>query len=284
MNMTNEIKIQGTIPADAYVMIIGAMKCGTTSLFNYLSAHPQICLSKYKEPEFFSERQRHGTDVTHYEDLWKFDPTKHRYALEASTGYTKYPSEGGVPGRIHASGIRPKFVYVVRNPFERIESNLYHVMRKQPGNRGIGAELKDTPFLNNSRYACQLEQFEEFFPRSSILVIDFDMFIQQPTTVLDTIYKFLGLPQGFYPENFELFNNSKTKKGALGLYLKESGLLRFFNEKNRKRVIRLADKISPALPKQRLTVEQRDQVFDLLKDDMEKLRDRYGIDVSKWGF
>lgn len=41
------------IPADAYLLIIGAMKCSTSSLFNYLAPHPSICPCITKEPEFF---------------------------------------------------------------------------------------------------------------------------------------------------------------------------------------------------------------------------------------
>jgi len=74
---------------DAYDIIIGAMKCGTSSLYSYLLDHPQICPPIVKEPEFFSENQAHGVQVDNYSDLWSFDDTVHKYALEASTGYTK---------------------------------------------------------------------------------------------------------------------------------------------------------------------------------------------------
>ena len=59
-------------------------------------------------------------NVARYEDLWDFDPDRHRYAMEASTGYTKW-GERGAAEQIHAYGLRPKLVYVIRDPFERIE-------------------------------------------------------------------------------------------------------------------------------------------------------------------
>lgn len=43
----------GTIPHDRYLLIIGAMKCGTSSLYDYLSGHPQLCPALIKEPEYF---------------------------------------------------------------------------------------------------------------------------------------------------------------------------------------------------------------------------------------
>jgi hypothetical protein len=77
------------IPKDAYAIIIGSMKCGTSSLYSYLEGHPEICPAVGKEPEFFSENQA----ITVQVDNYSVNDSVHKYALEASTGYTKYPSE-----------------------------------------------------------------------------------------------------------------------------------------------------------------------------------------------
>src|SRR5262245_54570161 len=112
------------IPPDAFVFIIGAMKSGTSSLFKYLQAHPEICAARIKEPEFFSESRPHKQNLARYEDIWDYDPRTHKYVLEASTGYTAYPMEQNVPENIVKYGIRPKFIYLMRDPFERIESDM----------------------------------------------------------------------------------------------------------------------------------------------------------------
>ena len=108
--MTGDNKISNRIPRDAYVLIIGAMRCGTTSLYTYLQGHPAICPAITKESEFFSEHQFHGVSVGNYCDLWTFDDTIHKYALEASTGYAKYPAEPNVARNIFFYGISPKFI------------------------------------------------------------------------------------------------------------------------------------------------------------------------------
>lgn len=78
------------IPNDAYVLIIGAMKAGTTSLYRYLEQHPKVSGAVVKEPEFFLRNQGHAVKAERYSDLWPtFDPEHHDYALEASTGYSK---------------------------------------------------------------------------------------------------------------------------------------------------------------------------------------------------
>ncbi|MFC4258675.1 hypothetical protein ACFOZ5_06455 [Marinobacter lacisalsi] len=81
----------GVIPRDRYLLIIGAMKCGTSSLYDYLCGHPDLCPALTKEPEYFSSHQRHGVNVGRYEQLWTFDSRFHQYAMEASTGYAKFP-------------------------------------------------------------------------------------------------------------------------------------------------------------------------------------------------
>lgn len=71
------------IKPDQYLIIIGSMKCGTTSLFDYLGQHPALCPSSKKATEHFSENQKHQVEVSRYEDFWPdFDPEVHRYALE----------------------------------------------------------------------------------------------------------------------------------------------------------------------------------------------------------
>jgi hypothetical protein len=51
------------IPKEAYAIIIGSMKCGTTSLYNYLQGHPEIYPSITKEPAFFTENHPHAVQV-----------------------------------------------------------------------------------------------------------------------------------------------------------------------------------------------------------------------------
>ncbi|MDP6909848.1 MAG: hypothetical protein QF371_10095, partial [Flavobacteriales bacterium] len=69
------------------VIIIGAMKCGTSSLYAYLVKHPAICGCKVKEPDYFSS----DTEAA-YLDLFPELNEGHKYVLDASTSYTKYPA------------------------------------------------------------------------------------------------------------------------------------------------------------------------------------------------
>ena len=78
-------------------LIVGAMRSGTTSLFHYLAAHPQVAASADKEPDYFSSDKVFARGPGWYEELFSFDPARHTIRLEASTNYSKagfFPSAG----------------------------------------------------------------------------------------------------------------------------------------------------------------------------------------------
>jgi hypothetical protein len=283
----------GTIPKDAHVMIIGAMKCGTSSLYNYMIEHPQICPCVIKEPEFFSENQVHGYDeknrkvkerVTRYDDLWDFDPARHRYALEASTGYTKYPDEADVPQTIHDAGIVPRFIYMVRNPFDRIESQ-YNFEKVLPGfHRTVS--LASDRFLNYSNYFLQLTQYRRHFASERFLILDFDEMTQAPEVTLRKVYAFLKM-EAYIPASFSVFNETKLVSDleVAVLHNRQIMALSGFLPKSVRTFGRQWLKgFSRRTKKRRLTQAERNQIFERLKGDMRRFHEEYGVDVRRWGF
>ena len=115
-----------------FALIIGSMKSGTSSLAAILSQHPQIVYSRRKEPSFFSKDENYRHGATYYQRNWPdFDANTHRYALDASTGYTKNQTRK-VAGRIRGYPADFKFIYILRDPVARILSQ----MRFQKMKRG----------------------------------------------------------------------------------------------------------------------------------------------------
>lgn len=276
--MPNRINIDG------YAIIIGAMKCGTTSLYSYLQEHPEICPAITKEPEFFSENQGRGAQVSNYNDLWDFDDSVHIYALEASTGYTKYPLEPNVPQNMYRYGIMPKFIYIIRNPFDRITSH-FNFMRKSSS---WDLNIDDNHLINTSKYFLQLEQYRQYFPRENILVLDFDELRENPRQVLQNIFQFLGLSYSCFPEKFEIKNatqiepETKLEKKIRKLKLSTiSGYIPIHLKERAKNLIR---GVFPPEKKLNLSDTEIQFVYDELKEDMAKLQQAYGFDVCKWGF
>ena len=149
-------------------IVIGARKCGTTSLASYLGAHSQVFMTSPKEPSYFV-RDRHTFDW--YQSLFeRAGDAKARG--EASTAYTAAPRTPDAPERIHALIPGAKLVYLVRDPMERVLSHYAFRVAEGTERRAITDALKEgSPYVECSRYAYQLAPYLELFPRDQILVI-----------------------------------------------------------------------------------------------------------------
>lgn len=270
-----------TIPHDGYVLIIGAMKCGTSSLYEYLKNHPQLCPALTKEPEFFSRHQRHGLRLESYSDLWEFDPRIHRYALEASSGYTKFPAETGVPQRIYGCGIRPKFIYVIRNPFDRIVSHYNYMLRDVDFN----STIIDDHLINTSNYYLQLAQYHRLFPRADFLVLDFDELKATPERSVEKVCRFLDIDETYRPQSFAAANKTRVQS-SLERVIKRSPLGRAalrLPASVRQSAQRVLASMSPR--RQRvLAPSEYEYVMVQLTPDMQKFEQEYGFDIGRWGF
>ncbi|MGB0713626.1 MAG: sulfotransferase domain-containing protein [Gammaproteobacteria bacterium] len=269
------------IQPDQYLLIIGAMKCGTTSLFDYLSGHPRICPARVKEPEYFSRQQGHGATIAHYDELWDFDPDQHSWAMEASTGYTKFPVEQGIPERIHAQGMRPRMIYLVRDPFARIESH-YNFMLPQAG---WDLPITHENLINTSRYHLQLTRFLDYFPLRDLLVLDFADLRDRPAELLARVYGFLDIDPTHAPRDFEVSNPTDTVE-PLDVALKRAGIgsAAHLVPWRLKRALRPWIRKWGLSGKRRLSASERDTIRAALADDMASLQRDFAIDTAPWGF
>lgn len=274
------------IPSNNYLIIIGAMKSGTSSLYDYLIKHPRICPCQIKEPEFFSKNQNRSIKVDNYEDLWEHDPKVHKFVIEASTGYTKYPHETGVPERIFNYGINPNFIYIVRNPFERILSH-YNSFKHTP-NFDLNIKLSNDRFVAVSNYYLQLHQFLKYFPnKQQYLILDFSELADNPKLVIDKVLDFLNLEKDSYDNrNYEV-KNSTARLSKIEEFLFKSNLIQlsqllpnnfktklktFFRQK------------TPSSNQRSFSKEEYNEIYNQLRNDMVKFQKEFGIDVSRWGF
>jgi len=265
-----------------FLMIIGAMKCGTTSLYNYLAGHPEIVASRVKEPEFFSSRQMHQLKVKDYLDVWRF-PKPEKYLMEASTGYTKFPMESDVPRRIYQYGIQPKFIYIVRNPFEKIRSDYIHMTGKQ----GSVDEVVSEKRLKTSNYFLQLQLYRQYFSKSDILVLDFGE-LKTPQILLRRIYKFLNIAEDYMPTDFSASNEAVVLRPRAQQLLKayyKSRLRHHVPETTRNHIKAIIHRwMSEEKQNFELSVEDKAKIHNALSDDMELFSKEYGISVAQWGF
>jgi hypothetical protein len=114
----------------ANLILGGSQKSGTSSLYEYLAQHPDIAVSKPKEPTFFS-LEKNLDKLPEYDKVFGYTPKPHRdytYFMEASTAYL---NEEYVPERISAVlGENVKFIFIVKEPVERTISAFWHTYKR----------------------------------------------------------------------------------------------------------------------------------------------------------
>ncbi len=181
-------------------LIIGAAKCGTSTLFRYLRRHPGVFGSEPKEPCFFDPAVNWQRGFDWYRGLFA-GARDDQICGEASTNYTRFPQVRGVPERIHAAIPHAKLIYLVRHPVERAYSHYIHRHTKELHYGEpirIAFEdfvVRDPMCLDGSDYALQLERYLRVFPREQLLLLRMDELKRSPRELLARTQAFLGLPE-----------------------------------------------------------------------------------------
>ena len=181
-------------------VVIGAMKAGTTSLFHYLEAHPQISMPAVKETDFFVEELNWSRGVDWYRRQFRGAGGDVRAIGEASPAYTKYPMYGGVPDRMASVIPDARLIYLVRDPIERIRSHYEHCVLVGTETAPIEeAVLRDPRYLDCSRYALQVSRFLHHFPSEQLLIVRSEDLRERRVETLREIYRFLDVDDGVMP-------------------------------------------------------------------------------------
>jgi hypothetical protein len=192
--VTNDPVFKYTLPN---FLIIGAMKAGTTSLHTMLGRHPEINLCRRKEPNFFNVegvfKGNWGMGLDWYSNLFDQRPGVRG---EASPSYSKHPRSSGTPQRIASVIPDAKFIYLTRNPVDRVISHYFHNVFRRRENRPIREALsfsEKSNYVNTSLYHMQLRCFLEVFPRDRFLVLTAERLWRNPAAELLRVTNFLNI-------------------------------------------------------------------------------------------
>jgi hypothetical protein len=194
------------------LIILGAQKCGTTSLHKYLSRHPHFAGPYLKEVHYFDNN--FGRSLYWYRS--HFRPARSRISFEATPYYLFHPA---VPGRIRHTLPETKFVVMLRDPVARAISHYHHVvsqgLEKLPieaafraeQDRINGAEQALTAsrvarvinhqrysYVSRSLYSQQIERWLDHFPRSRFLFLTSERMFDNPQWALDAVSGFMEVP------------------------------------------------------------------------------------------
>ena len=201
-------------------MIIGAQKCGTTSLAAQLAEHPEICFCRKKEPGYFHRTQDWEAGLEGYHNL--FSPVDGQICGEASTMYTFLPEWQDTPARLFAYNSELKLIYIMRQPVERVISSYAHeLVRGRVKALPETAVFQDPTYINRSRYGVQIRPYLELFKRENILLLLFEEYVASQSGTLQLIADFLGVSA----EPFQALAPAEKHKTVGEYYWKHSTLL-----------------------------------------------------------
>jgi hypothetical protein len=274
-----------------FVLIIGAMKCGTTSLFNYLAEHPEISACSQKEPAFFSKITNYSLGIDHYKNLWDWDSTQHKIALEASTGYTRVSHPNFLNAAENIAKYKDqadfKFIYIMRNPFDRIEAHYNH---------GIACNFKECQEINDaqinreiletSKYSMQLDEYYSRFSSNSIFLINFDNLKANPQELLKKLCLFLEINPEYNFQGLSIVHNSKKKRTIVNLpmwsSLKKNQLFLLASQTI---PLQYKNKFRNLIAKQvdenfQLSAKQKRMITKEVQKDLKRLKEQYNFDIS----
>ena len=217
-------------------LIVGAQRCGTSSLFHVLSQHPSMVTPTRNKKELHYFDHEYDRGLAWYQSHFPLrarvqaaarDTGVEPVAFEGSPYYMFHPL---VPGRIHRDLPGVRLLVLVRDPVERAYSQHAHQvnlgLETEPFERALELEdariegeaerLASDPsytsrnhwlyaYRTRGHYADQLERLEATFGRDRIHVIDSGDFFDNPGPEYDRVLEFLGLPSlgqaAFTPRN-----------------------------------------------------------------------------------
>jgi tetratricopeptide (TPR) repeat protein len=201
---------------DPNFIIIGAPRCGTTSLYRYLTSHPQVLPAAEKEVRFFSQCFKYGLTwyLAHFPPIPPTVNTANSQDVlltgEATPTYFDHPLAAQ---RLAEFFPKIKLILLLRDPTDRAISHYYMNVRRGTEKRTLAEAIEtemellknlsetdmgtawlDCPYLRKSIYIWSLREWQKHFPLDQFLILRSENFYSSPSDSLKQVFDFLGLP------------------------------------------------------------------------------------------
>ena len=206
-------------------IIIGQAKCGTSSLYDYLTQHPQILPAIKKEIKFWNVKFNFDKGLDWYLAHFPAISSEESFITgEATPAYLDF-RKAAVP--LFQEFPSMKLIVLLRNPVDRAISHYYMRVREHSDNRSVekvifsGVEVITTKsdvnsynycnislYIKRSQYIESLSQWMDIFPKNQFLILKSEDFFADPATTLNQVFQFLGV------EPYQLQEYRKINKGS----------------------------------------------------------------------
>ncbi len=270
-------------------VVIGTQKGGTTSLWHYLRAHPDVFMPDVKEPNFFIEEGNWPRGVEWYRSLFE-GATAQQLLGEVSPGYTMFPTFAGTAARMATYIPDARLIYLIREPVDRMISNWGQSRADFLEIRPIRQSLiSDLRYVSLSQYATQIGQYLEHFDREALLIIRAEDLATRTESTMRTVCAHLGIDPAHLPPLYEKHNTSEfhifPRRRTV---MARDALVRLKQE-------RLAGRLEHSSPRpfthrtmldseRQLDTELRLRLTEYLRVEMLSLREIVGPDMDLWGY
>lgn len=227
-------------------VVIGATKCGTTSLYEYLQHHPQVLPAAWKEIAYYRYPERgHDWYLSHFPRMP--DGNTRFLTGEASTCYIGMPS---VKHLLQRDFPNARLIAMLRDPVDKAISHFHHDRKLGVETRSLEEALTseldllestedpwsdprgywntERGYVWHGMYACFVADWLSVFAKEQLLVVKSEDLYEQPAETLVQVYRHLDLPN--HPmETYEvhLKGSYERKRDAL-----HERLARFFAPHN----------------------------------------------------
>jgi len=211
-------------------MIIGAMKCATSTIHEQLGVHDSFFMTTPKEPCFFSNDDIFAKGIGWYADCFKA-ASSGQLKGESSTHYTKLPTYPKTIHRIKEFCPDAKFIYVMRHPIDRLISHYIHDWTEGIISCDIDHAVKEFEnLIEYGLYHKQLLPFMKNFKRENILLLFMENLKLAPQYQLQRIFSFLEVEEKAVWQKDLKTNISadRMRKNVLRDYIIDNRAVKYF--------------------------------------------------------
>ena len=204
--------------------VLGAPKCGTTSLHHYLSQHPNIFMTKIKEPNFFNGRDEYALGLDRYlrrhfrhADTWKVRG-------ESTPAYLRYHQRVIPRMKRHLRSQHDlRFAILLRDPAKRAWSHYLHARRYGWETETFESALDleearvrqgrvELCYFQMGLYSTQILAWLDRFPRESFSILLSDDFHEDTAGTLQRLCGFLGVDSTFSFKTSDRRNSARLPR------------------------------------------------------------------------
>lgn len=295
------------------VFLIGVQKSATTSLYDWVSQHPNVCGPvSMKDTPFFIDDKLYNKGFSFIEDIYGKYYKDHKIVINGSA-HTIYFEKA----LKRLSEYRPdgKILLVLRNPVERAISAYNFAVKRNLETKDLKSSideeylrlkskdvqlLSETTYIDHGMYFKQISILKKYFSDDNILILFYEDIKSKPEQVINKVYTFLEIDNQFNPDLKALnktgsvrfkfikdlvYNNNPIKKFLLKYvfdvivpydlkYRIKISILRFITKKDSFK--------SKNKPENKINNETRCFMYGLLKNDIENLENLLNKDLSNW--